>query len=469
MGKIINKVCSVPNGKYFVFLFLFLLVLFSARFMVTGYGVGGDGEGYYAYLPSVIIDKDLDFKNQYLSGPWLNSTNPFKDTEEGSAHLIRKTSNRTATGYLTNPFPIGSAILWLPFFILSLSLIHFLNLFGLNITLNGYSALSQYVTMVGSIFYVILGFILTYKLIKKFCVDPGIIKSSIFLILIGTFAIQYFAIEPSMSHANDFFIITLFFYYFYINFILTDNKAPYKKWIIFGVISGLMVLVRPQNALLIALPLIYSIALLIKNRSSAKKELINYAIFFSTFLISLLPLLISWKIIYGSFLTIPQGVGPLLYFSPQIPQVLFSFRHSLFVSTPLLIFSIIGFTFLFKDTYTDNKKKEAYHNTIFLILLVLAFLSQLYINSIIVRDWWAGDSFGARRFVGLMFIFVLGFSYFLNKIRTKKIRYFVYFIFAIFVFLNILYNIEYNLLIISRSEPITYLEIVKALALKTKI
>jgi len=150
--------------------------------------------------------------------------------------------------------------------------------------------------------------------------------------------------------------------------------------------------------------------------------------------------------------------------------VLFSFRHSLFISTPLLIFSIIGFTFLFKDTYTNNKKKEAYHNTIFLILLVLAFLSQLYINSIIVRDWWAGDSFGARRFAGLMFIFVLGFSYFLNKIRTKKIRYFVYFIFAILVFLNILYNIEYNLLIISRSEPITYLEIVKALTIvKQKI
>ena len=91
-------------------------------------------------------------------------------------------------------------------------------------------------------------------------------------------------------------------------------------------------------------------------------------------------------------------------------------------------------------------------------------------NSIIVRDWWAGDSFGARRFAGLMFIFVLGFSYFLNEIRTKKIRYFVYFIFAIFVFLNILYNIEYNLLIISRSEPITYLEIVKALTIvKQKI
>ena len=69
MGKIINKVCSFPNGKYFVFLFLFLLFLFSARFMVTGYGVGGDGEGYYAYLPSVIIDNDLDFENQYLSAP----------------------------------------------------------------------------------------------------------------------------------------------------------------------------------------------------------------------------------------------------------------------------------------------------------------------------------------------------------------------------------------------------------------
>lgn len=122
---IITIIESFSERKYLLLIFLFLISLFTIRFIVVGYGVGGDGIGYYAYLPSLIIDHDLNFENQYLSSPWINSSNKFMDKNTMMKQLHDQLLERTSTEYIPNTFPIGSAILWLPFFILSLVLTFF--------------------------------------------------------------------------------------------------------------------------------------------------------------------------------------------------------------------------------------------------------------------------------------------------------------------------------------------------------
>lgn len=450
---------GIGGKKYLILIFLVLVSFFTIRFIVVGYGVGGDGEWYYSYLPSLIIDHDLNFENQYLLSPWRQSSNKFMDKNATIYSWDKRLSERTSTGYVPNPFPIGSAVLWFPFFFLSLILISFINILGFNISLDGYSSVSQYITMIGSIFYAVLGMLLANRLIGRFNIEQKNNNLAIFLILFGTFAIQYFAIEPSMSHANDFFITTLFFYYFYNYLILTNNEVGYVNWILFGLICSLMVMVRPQNSIFLILPIINYLDTVVERKDHPKRivkdDLINCCLISFSFLISVSPLLLSWKIIYGSFITIPQGSDFLHYLSPQVVLLLFSFNHGLLTATPLLFFSLIGFILLMHE----NWMRGSWVNRKFLTFLSLAFLQQLYINSI-VTDWWASDSFGSRRFTGLMFIFMFGLAFLLERIYNKKFSYIIYFLFSILIIFNIIYLIEYNTMIIPRSGIVTYMDII---------
>ncbi|MFB3763675.1 MAG: hypothetical protein ACE14P_00335 [Methanotrichaceae archaeon] len=453
---------SLFERKYLLLVFIFLTALFTIRFMVVGYGVGGDGIGYYAYLPSLIIDHDLDFENQYLSSPWINSSNKFMDKSAAVSLMGDRLSKLTPEGYVSNPYPIGSAVLWLPFFILSLILTSFLNLLGFNFPMNGYSVISQYVTLIGSIVYAVAGLLLANRLIGNFGIKQKAIVLSMGFILVGTFAIQYLAVEPSMSHANDFFIVTLFFYFFYNYFILTDNKTTHANWILFGLICGLMAIVRQQNVVFLILPAINYLSTLASEKEPlqivVKRESINLLLFGVSFSVSLLPQLLSWKVLYGSFITIPQGRDYLHFSSPQILTLLFSFNHGLLTSSPILIFSLIGLILLLKNY---KKDKSSAHNRL-LVFLSLAFLSQVYINSVIV-DVWGGDSFGSRRFAGLILVFILGLAYFIDYIDDKKFKNAVYVILTALVALNLIYFMEYNLLIIPRFGEVTYLDLISNL------
>ena len=69
-----------------------------------------DGFHYYAYLPSLLLDRDLDFTDEYALGrahDWMRDYESFNDIVP-------------ATGRPGNPWAIGSALLWLHFFLIGL-------------------------------------------------------------------------------------------------------------------------------------------------------------------------------------------------------------------------------------------------------------------------------------------------------------------------------------------------------------
>jgi len=87
-----------------------MLALLASVLVVNPY-VRGDGNGYYAWLASPIVDRDLDFRNQYRHADPL-----FRDyvidadgqTQPGQA---------TPTGHVINQWSIGPAVLWAPWFL----------------------------------------------------------------------------------------------------------------------------------------------------------------------------------------------------------------------------------------------------------------------------------------------------------------------------------------------------------------
>src|SRR3954465_5599314 len=100
---------SLPAWPRWVLLFWCVLFLVgSVRFFTaTRYSTGGpevrigvDGRYYWAYLTSLALDHDLDLENQYA------------DPESGNYYEY----SRTPPGRLANPFSLGPALLWMPFF-----------------------------------------------------------------------------------------------------------------------------------------------------------------------------------------------------------------------------------------------------------------------------------------------------------------------------------------------------------------
>ena len=70
-----------------------------------------DSVEYYAYLPSLLFDGDLDFTNEYTR----------LDTMYPRAGIATGLLNRRdpLSGLPINVAPIGTAILWAPFFLLT--------------------------------------------------------------------------------------------------------------------------------------------------------------------------------------------------------------------------------------------------------------------------------------------------------------------------------------------------------------
>ena len=104
----------------------------------------GDDTRIHAYLRSMVIDGDIDFFNE--KGLW----NRFE---------------LTPTGYSADfMYAIGSAILWLPFFLMGHLIAHIYSWLGYPVTTDGYSFPYLVMTGIGSATYLFLGVILCYDL-----------------------------------------------------------------------------------------------------------------------------------------------------------------------------------------------------------------------------------------------------------------------------------------------------------------
>jgi hypothetical protein len=107
------------------------------------------------------------------------------------------------------------------------------------------------------------------------------------------------------------------------------------------------------------------------------------------------PQLLYWKLLYGGFLLVPQGGGYVDLGSPRIEEVLFSSRHGLLSWAPVLWLALAGLPRFVRRAPVLGGA------------LVVSTLLALYVNAS-VFDWWAGASFGSRRFDGALPFFALG-------------------------------------------------------------
>ncbi len=201
---------------------------------IDGMLIGSDGVGYYMYVRSLVLDRDLDFANEYAR--------LYPDAD--------LTAGRTATGLLPNQYAIGPGLLWMPFFVGAHGLVLGLRFLGVPVAADGYSYPYQAAICYGSILFGFLGMLLIYQPTKR--LYPRTALAAVLLTWLATNFIYYMIVEPSMSHMCSLFAAAL------LNFVWLRGRATFslRECLVIGLAGGLVGVVRQPDATLLALPIV---------------------------------------------------------------------------------------------------------------------------------------------------------------------------------------------------------------------
>lgn len=358
---------------FFGLIFIISFIVFLSHFIIVGSSVWGDGQYYYSYLRSVIIDKDLNFQNELTH--------------------FQRPLEMTVRGLPGNKYSIGPALFWLPFFLIAHFIAFILYPVGVIIKTDGYSFLYQIITGLGSVFYGVLGLYLCFLAVRKYY-PAKIAYLATFTIWLASNLFFYTVLDPVNSHPISFFLSSLTVYLS----VKIKTQKSIKSILLLGIASGLLVTVRNQDVIFL-LPLFF----LLKNWRQRLSWL------FITCL-SFLPQLLIWHYLYGVWQNPYLATGEKFFWlNPKILPVLFGTANGLFYYSPILLAALAGFYYLYRK------------NHFLAVSAIMIFISETYI----IACWHAfegGQAYGGRFFISLMPYFIFGLAALVNRfVKRYKI------------------------------------------------
>lgn len=347
----------------------------------------GDALHHYVQLRSVVFDRDLQFQNEYVRMYGLRGGEP------GTEWVYEP----TATGHTRNLMPIGPGILWAPAF-LGLTLgVWLATLIGVGYPLDGYGTLFQAAAGFSGIAAACGGVWLSYRASGELFAARSAIWSALVLWLASS-AVYYSVISPTYSHAASLFATSAFWY----AFVRTRATPSLSRYAILGALAGVAALMRWQDALLVVIVGLdlawswYDGVPLPRLASWAAASAVAAIVAFS-------PQMIVWQTLYGQPLSIPQGGDFMRWTEPALLPILFSTARGLFTWTPIVAIACVGFVPL--------ARRDARVGVAAIVFLAMSW----YVNAA-VADWWAGEAFGARRFVSCFPVLALGLTAFTDRL-----------------------------------------------------
>jgi hypothetical protein len=199
------------------------------------------------------------------------------------------------------------------------------------------------------------------------------------------------------------------------------------RYALLGALVGLAALMRWQDAVLLIVPGIDALAA--RRRFGWPGVAVRVAAAAGGALVAFVPQMIVWQRLYGHPLTIPQGAAFMQWTSPALAAVLLSDNHGLFTWTPIVALAVAGLV-----PFVRRAPVLAAGAIAFLVI-------SWYVNAS-VADWWAGEAFGARRFVGCFPFFVLALAALFSRWQAHPGR--VYAVTIVFIGLTFLLLVQYQ-------------------------
>ncbi len=405
MTKLINKISLVTLISICLFISVYRINTVDKK------EISWDILGYYMCLPATFIHHQPTLND--IS--WLQELNK-KENLSGTLYQI-STSDKGETMYV---FLFGMALFFLPFFFLGHGIA---GITGYE--MDGFSLPYQYSMVIGGIIYTIIGLVFLRKALRHFFSEQ-ISSLTMLIIVFGTNYIHHLTLKNLETVNILFMLMTIIVW----NTIQWHKNQKTKNIFVIGIGITLMILIKPSELFIVFLPLLWNVfsfdslkqktVLLLSN----KKALL---ITVTTCFVLLLPQLLYWHTKTGHFIYDSYknpGVG-LDFFSPHIFNVLLSYRKGWFVYTPIMLFSIWGFYFLYKNN------KAIFYSILFY------FLISFYIICCWTY-WYYGAAFSCRPVITNYPLLAICLGYFLLFIQKQKLLIKTSFILVIlfFVFLN---------------------------------
>lgn len=350
---------------------------------------------YYAYLPATFIKKDP---------LWT-----FLDDAEAHVHEkgVQYWADRSEKGKWIPKVTMGKAFMDLPFFLAA----DWFTKKSSRHERNGFSKPYKYAILLATVFYTLLGLVLLRTVLLRFFTDK-ITAVVLLLLALATNLYLYTTHETGMSHPHTFFLLCAALW-------LTLSWTSDKKTghaILFGLICGLILLIRPVNLLLfLPLPFLtpsFQGARLGKSTflSGLKSFFVSkkFIIAVAAALVVVFPQLLFWKLQSGYWLFYSYGDDEGFFFNkPNIWNGLFSFRKGWLIYTPIMLFAVVGLPLLFR-------KNPWLSLTISLTFLVVLYLTFSW------WCWWYGGGFSARTLIDFYPYLAFGLATFIASLKTMN-------------------------------------------------
>lgn len=368
--------------KYFhsrtVVFALFVLVLLN-RFCPAwgpnfnnGRMIMWDVYGYYLYLPAMFIHHDPglqkqawidDLQKKYAPTPAFYQAIPGKDGKQ----VIK--------------YSMGTAILWLPFFLIA----HVLaGAFGF--PADGLSPPYSWAILIGGLIYALIGLWFLRKILLRYFNDR-VTCIVLILITMGTNYWGQTASDTIMPHSTM-FVLNVMILWFTIRW---HETSKLKFAALLGLTLGLATISRPTEVIWVIVPVLWGIhdkASLLAKIRMLWQQWKSVLVFGAAFVLMLMPQLLYWRYTSGSWVFYSYGERFALD-SPFLYKMLFSYKKGWFVYTPLMLFACWGFRFIWKN------KRE-----IFWPLLLFVTVNVWVISS--WECWWYAACLSVRALMEML-------------------------------------------------------------------
>jgi hypothetical protein len=356
----------------------------------------------FAYLRSFWFDRDLSFDNEYRYFVDAGYTR-----REDLAGFIDATSE---TGLRPNYAPVGSAILWAPFYLVADLGVRLARAFGAATPADGLSRPYLAGITIGSAVYGALAIALAIAVARRVATHA---VSAALAIAIGTPLVFYMYAMPGMSHATSAAAVALFIWLW---------LRVRERWSIAGVAAlaasgALMAMAREQDAALVAIPAIDYLSTRVRARDwSVAEGLSRLGIAAVVFVVCLLPQLLAYRTLNGRFGPARVIAGKMEWTAPYALRVMFSPEHGWFVWTPLAIVAIAGLVWLAVSRRATTNEARWIG-----AMLLAAVVLEVYVTGSL-RSWTLQGAFGQRRFTGISLCLTAGLAVVFSRVVAPVAR-----------------------------------------------
>jgi hypothetical protein len=351
-----------------------------------------DGVAYCSYLPTLILDGDLNFWNQYAASGVITREMIHGATISSNGHVVML-------------WGVGAALLWMPFWLLG----HLLTMIAAALhqswTPNGFTFYYNFGIRFGTAVMALSALALNIRYSREYCSARSAV-AGVLLTAIGTPFYWYTFHFADYAHIPAALSISLFLIVWQIY--RTERAKTYG--FLLGLLGGLIMMIKPNQVFVFLFPIAMWLAQWKKESFNALLKQAGWM--FLGAIVAFGIQIWIWQILFGN------PLGPILekgvrhyygFFAGRfwLVDVLSSSYHGLFFFSPLLICSFVGLILLLKVD-----RIMAVPSLIILILQILLMANERY--------FWEGTAFGLRRMVDWTPLFALGTAYSLDMAFKRK-------------------------------------------------